>query len=149
MMIATAGPDQGADFLKAVRGNAEGVMVPNGWYYGYANAQSKAMVKAYVKAYGGRPADINADVAEGYAVGQVARLAVRATHGFDQKKIIDYLHSGVTLQTVQGPVKFDSLGENTAAKAFTFQWQRGKPVQILPPSDPNSKKPEYPKQPWK
>jgi branched-chain amino acid transport system substrate-binding protein len=147
--VATAGPDQGADFLKAVRGNAEGVMVPNGWYYGYANAQSKAMVKAYVKAYGGRPADINADVAEGYAVGQVARLAVRATHGFDQKKIIDYLHSGVTLQTVQGPVKFDSLGENTAAKAFTFQWQRGKPVQILPPNDPNSTEPEYPKQRWK
>ena len=147
--VATAGPDQGADFLKAVRGNAEGVMVPNGWYYGYANAQSKAMVKAYVKTYGGRPADINADVAEGYAVGQVARLAVTATHGFDQKKIIDYLHSGATLQTVQGPVKFDSLGENTAAKAFTFQWQNGKPVQILPPNDPNSKRPEYPKRQWK
>ena len=72
-----------------------------------------------------------------------------ATHGFDQKKLIAYLHSGATLQTVQGPVKFDSLGENTAAKAFTFQWQHGKPVQILPPNDPSSKKPEYPKQPWK
>ena len=44
-LVATAGPDQGADFLKAVGGNAEGVMVPNGWYYGYANAQSHAMVK--------------------------------------------------------------------------------------------------------
>ena len=36
--IATAGPDQGAAFLKAIGGasNAEGVMVPNGWYPGYA-----------------------------------------------------------------------------------------------------------------
>jgi branched-chain amino acid transport system substrate-binding protein len=147
--VATAGPDQGADFLKAVGSNAEGVMVPNGWYYGYANAQSRAMVKEYVKTFGGRPADINADVAEGYAVGQVAQLAATATHGLDQKKIMSYLHSGVTLQSVQGPVKFDALGENAAAKAFTFQWQKGKPVQILPAADPNSGKAEYPKQAWK
>ncbi|HVC87279.1 MAG TPA: amino acid ABC transporter substrate-binding protein [Gaiellaceae bacterium] len=147
--IATAGPDQGADFLKAVGSNAEGVMVPNGWYYGYANAQSRAMVKAYVKQFGGRPADINADVAEGYAVGQVAQAAVNATHSLDQKKIISYLHSGITLQSVQGAVKFDSLGENVAAKAFTFQWQNSKPVQILPPGDPNSRKPEFPKRAWK
>jgi branched-chain amino acid transport system substrate-binding protein len=147
--VATAGPDQGADFLKAVGGNAEGVMVPNGWYYAYDNAQSRAMVKAYVKTFGGKASNINADVAEGYAVGQVAAQAAFATHGFDQKKIIAYLHGGHTLQSVQGPVKFDALGENTAAKAFTFQWQNGKPVQILPPGDRNSKKPEYPKRAWK
>jgi hypothetical protein len=46
-------------------------------------------------------------------------------------------------------VKFDALGENAAAKAFTFQWQNSKPVQILPPNDPNSSKPEYPKRAWK
>jgi hypothetical protein len=62
---------------------------------------------------------------------------------------LSYLHSGKTLQSVQGPVKFDALGENVAAKAFTFQWQKGKPVQILPPSDPNSHKAEYPKPAWK
>jgi branched-chain amino acid transport system substrate-binding protein len=148
-LVATAGPDQGADFLKAVGSNAEGVMVPNGWYYNYANAESRAMVKEYVKTYGGQASGINADVAEGYAVGQVAQLAATATHSLDQKKIISYLHSGVTLQSVQGTVKFDALGENVAAKAFTFQWQNGKPVQILPPSDPNSSKPEYPKRAWK
>jgi branched-chain amino acid transport system substrate-binding protein len=148
-LVATAGPDQGADFLKAVNGNAEGVMVPNGWYYGYANAESHAMVSAYVKAYGGKAADINADVAEGYSVGQIAQAAATATHSLDQKKIIAYLHSGVTMQSVQGAVKFDSLGENVAAKAFTFQWQNGKPVQVLPASDPNSVKLEFPKQAWK
>ena len=38
--IATAGPDQGASFVKAVggNGNAEAIMYPNGWYPGYANA---------------------------------------------------------------------------------------------------------------
>jgi branched-chain amino acid transport system substrate-binding protein len=145
--VATAGPDQGADFLKAVGGNAEGVMVPNGWYPGYNNPESRAFVAAYVKKYGGKASDINADAAEGYAVGQVAAQAVAATHGFDQKKIISWLHSGATLQSVQGPVKFDSLGENIAAKAFTFQWQHGKTVQILP-AGKGSKKPEYPKRAW-
>ena len=147
--MATAGPDQGADFLKAVSSNAEGVMFPNGWYPGYANADSKAFVKAYLKAYGGKAADINADAAEAYSVGEVAQQAVTATHSLDQKKLIAYLHSGHTFSSVQGPVQFDSLGENKAAKAFTFQWQKGNTVQILPKGDPNSRKPEYPKPAWK
>jgi hypothetical protein len=41
--------------------------------------------------------------------------------------------------TVQGPVKFDSLGENSAADAFTFQWQSGgKFSQVFPTSAPGS-----------
>ena len=111
-------------------------MVPNGWYPGFANAESKAMVKAYIAKYGGTASDINADVAEGYSVGQIAALAAIATHSLDNKKIINYLHSGVTLQSVQGPVKFDSLGENIAAKAATFQWQKNKYVQVLPARRP-------------
>jgi branched-chain amino acid transport system substrate-binding protein len=148
VFVATAGPDQGGDFLKAVGKNSEGIMVPNGWYPGFANAESKAMVKAYIAKYGGTASDINADVAEGYSVGQIAALAATAVHSLDNKKIIAYLHSGVTLQSVQGPVKFDSLGENIAAKAATFQWQKNKYVQVLPPRDPNSVKPEYPKPNW-
>jgi ABC-type branched-subunit amino acid transport system substrate-binding protein len=123
-------------------------MVPNGWYPGFASPASRAMVKAYLAKYGGSASSVNADVAEGYAVGQIAAQAAFATHGLDNKKIIAYLHSGVTLSSVQGPVKFDSLGENIAAKAFTFQWQHGKEVQILPPTDPNSVKPEFPKPSW-
>jgi branched-chain amino acid transport system substrate-binding protein len=105
------------------------------------------MVKAYLKQYGGSASDINADVAEGYSVGEVAAQAVNATHSLDNKKIIAYLHSGKTLQSVQGPVKFDALGENIAAKAATFQWQKGKYVQVLPPAK-NAVKPEYPKPAW-
>jgi branched-chain amino acid transport system substrate-binding protein len=146
--IATAGPDQGADFLKAVGSNAEGVMVPNGWYPGEANALSRAMVKAYLKKYGGKASDINADVAEGYSVGEVAQQAVTAIKSLDNKKLIAYLHSGKTFTSVQGPVRFNSLGENVAAKAYIFQWQHGKFVQVLPKGDKKSKRPEYPKTPW-
>lgn len=146
--VATAGPDQGGDFLKAVGSNAEGVMVPNGWYPGEANPLSKAMVKAYIAKYGGNASDINADVAEAYSVGEVTQQAVTALKSLDNKKLISYLHSGKTFDSVQGPVKFDTLGENVAAKAYIFQWQNGKFVQVLPAGDKLSQKPEFPKKPW-
>ena len=148
--IATAGPDQGAAFLKAIGGpsNAEGVMVPNGWYPGYANAASQKMVQEYVAKYGGSPSDVNADVAEAYSVGQIVAQAVAATHSLDNAKIIAYLHSPVALSSVQGPVKFDSLGENGAAAAFAFQWQKANLVQVLPVGSTGSKPAEYPKPNW-
>jgi branched-chain amino acid transport system substrate-binding protein len=148
--IATAGPDQGAPFVKAVGGNAnaEAIMYPNGWYPGYASAQSQNMVNEYVAKYGGTPADVGADVAEAYSVGQAVAQAVAATHSLDNSKIIAYLHSGVTLNTVQGPVKFNSLGENGAAAAFVFQWQKGNQVQVLPVGASGSKPATYPKPNW-
>jgi branched-chain amino acid transport system substrate-binding protein len=141
MFIAASGPDQGAAFTSAVgAGNAAGMMVPNGWYPGFNNAVSKAMVSEYVKLYGGSASGVNADVAEAYSVGEVAAAAIRATGGTDNTKIIQYLHSGVTIQTVQGPVQFNSLGENVAADAFVFQWQDNgtKFVQVLPQGDSGS-----------
>ena len=135
LFIAAAGPDQGASFIKAAgAGNATGMMVPDGWYPGYANATSQKMVSEYVAQYGGTAAGVNADIAEAYSVGQVMDQAVTATGGVDNAKIISYLHSGVTLQTVQGTVKFDSLGENANAAAFVFQWQKNGSqfLQVLP-----------------
>ena len=143
--IATAGPDQGAAFVKAVgAGNENGIFVPNGWYGGFQKADSQQMVKEYIAKYGGTPSDINADVAEAYSVGQVVAQAVVATHSLDNAKIIAYLHSGVTLDSVQGPVKFDYLGQNTALKTLTFQWQNGTSVQTLPTTAAGSKPPVYP-----
>lgn len=148
--IATGGPDQGAAFLKAVGAkNASGMMVPNAWYGGSANKLSKAMVAAYIKQYGGTPADINSDVAEAYSVGEVMTQAVQATGGFDNAKIIAYLHSGKVMSSVQGPVKFNKLGENIDPTAFTFQWQGTNFVQVNPVNDPNSVKVLYPKPAWK
>ena len=147
--IATGGPDQGAQFIKAVgTGNENGIFVPNGWYGGFKKADSEQMVKEYVAKYGGSPSEVNSDVAEAYSVGQVIAQAVQATHGFDNKKITAYLHSGVTLDSVQGPVKFDALGENTAQKTQTFQWQKGALVQSIPTDTPGAQPPQYPKPTW-
>jgi branched-chain amino acid transport system substrate-binding protein len=151
MFICAAGPDQGASFTSAVgKPNATGMMVPNGWYPGYANPASQKMVQEYVAKYGGSPSDVNADVAEAYAVGQVAAQAVTSTGGTDNAKIITYLHSGVTISTVQGPVTFDSQGKNSSAAAFTFQWQDSGTAfkQVLPVSAAGSVAIINPKPNW-
>jgi branched-chain amino acid transport system substrate-binding protein len=141
MFIAAAGPDQGQPFIQAVgAGNADAMMVPNSWYGGYTNAESKKMVAEYIAQYGGTASVISADVAEAYSVGQVVQQAITATGSVDNAGIIKYLHAGHTLQTVQGSVQFNSLGENGAAVAFIFQWQNNgtKFTQVLPASDPAS-----------
>jgi branched-chain amino acid transport system substrate-binding protein len=151
LFIAAAGPDQGSAFTSAVgAGNATGMMVPNSWYPGYANASSQKLVAEYVKKYGGTAAGVNADVAEAYSVGQVVEQAIKAVGSVDNAKIIAYLHGGNTLQTVQGTVKFDSLGENATAAGFVFQWQANgtKYVQVLPAGDPGSVKIIGTKPPW-
>jgi branched-chain amino acid transport system substrate-binding protein len=149
MFIAAAGPDQGGAFSSAVGvGNANGMMVPNGWFPGYPNTTSKQMVREYVARYGGTPSGVNADVAEAYSVGQVVEQAVEATGGTNNSKIISFLHSGVTLTTVQGPVKFDALGENGAAAAFIFQWQHGSFDQVLPTGTADSVPIISTKPPW-
>jgi branched-chain amino acid transport system substrate-binding protein len=149
ILAATAGPDQGAAFLKAVgKANATGVMTANGWYGGYDNPQSKQMVQEYIAKYGGSPSDINSDVAEAYGVGQVAAQAVKATGGTEQAKIISYLHSGVTLNSVQGPVQFNSRGMNMKPVVFVFQWQDGTYAQVLPVGAPGSGEILFPKPDW-
>jgi branched-chain amino acid transport system substrate-binding protein len=149
LMVATAGPDQGAAFLAAVgKGNATGLMTANGWYGGYKNRQSQAMVQEYISKFGGSASDINSDVAEAYGVGQVAAQAIKATGGTVQAKIISYLHSGVTLSSVQGPVQFNALGANTKPVLFVFQWQNGTYAQVLPVNAPGSGKILYPKPNW-
>ena len=148
-IVATAGPDQGKTFITSVgAGNADGMMVPNSWYGGSTNPQSVKMVGEYIKKYGGTAAEVNADIAEAYSVGQVMAQAVQATGGFNNAKIIAYLHSGKTLNSVQGAVKFNSLGENLAQTAYTFQWQGSKFVEVNPVTDKGAVKILFPKPAW-
>jgi branched-chain amino acid transport system substrate-binding protein len=149
IFIAAAGPDQGSAFTSAVgTANANGMMVPDGWYPGYANAQSQAMVKAYVAKFGGNASSIGADVAEAYSVGQVTQQAVEGTNSLSGSKLTAYLHSGKTFSSVQGPVQFNNLGQNVKAIAFIFQWQNGQFVQVLPVAASGSVKIIYPKPNW-
>ena len=149
-LIATAGPDQGDQFTKAIGGtkSAEGIMVPNGGWFAQASTPGNAqMVQEYLAKYGGTADGISSDVAEGYAVGQVVQQAVTKIGTLDNQKLIAELHSGGTFTTVQGPVKFDSTGQNTAATAYLFQWQKGSLVPVYP-TNVASAKPEYPRPSW-
>jgi branched-chain amino acid transport system substrate-binding protein len=149
-LIATAGPDQGSEFLNTIGGaqSAEGIMVPNGWFPGANNPGNQAMVQAYIAKYGGKPEDISADVAEAYSVGQVVQQAIAKTQSLDNAKLLAELHSGDTFNTVQGPVKFDPTGQNTAAAAYLFQWQNGALVPVYPPDASGAVTPEFPKPQW-
>jgi branched-chain amino acid transport system substrate-binding protein len=148
-MIATTGPDLGNDFLKAVGGpgNAEGIMVGNLWYAGADYPGNADMVTAALAKFGGTADGLNGDIAEGYAVGQVVQQVVEKIQSLDNAKILDELHAGSTYTSVQGPVKFDDVGENIAAKALIFQWQNGKFLPVYPTAGAKGQ-PEYPKANW-
>jgi branched-chain amino acid transport system substrate-binding protein len=130
MIIATSGPDQGQNFLDAIgAGNADGIMVPDGWYGGFPNPLSHVMVQEYIAKYGGTASDINADVAEAYSSGEVLADAVSSV-GLSNTKIIAFLHGlRQPLTTVQGPAEWGPYvarqpsGINTRAVSFIFQWQ--------------------------
>jgi branched-chain amino acid transport system substrate-binding protein len=149
IFIAAAGPDQGIAFLGSVgQANATGVMVPDGWYGAYSNPLSYVMVEEYIAKYGGTASDINADVAEAYSVGQVVDQAVTHDKSLSNGALIRYLHSGVTLQSVQGKVLFNALGQNLQPAAFVFQWQNGSFTQVLPTGVAGSAAILYPKPHW-
>jgi branched-chain amino acid transport system substrate-binding protein len=149
-LIATAGPDQGSQFTKAIGGTnaAEGIFVPNGGWYPQINTfQNAQMVQNYLAKYGGKPDDISSDVAEGYSVGQVLVQAANKIHSIDNAKLITELHSSDTFQSVQGNVKFNAQGENILGTGYLFQWQKSSLVSVYPPGQA-SNTPEFPKPNW-
>jgi branched-chain amino acid transport system substrate-binding protein len=136
-------------FLPAIGGaaNGNGVVTSGSWFPQYNNSISKAFVSQYLKKYGGNENNIDPSVAEGYSVGEVMQAAVEATNSLNQKTIINWLHAGHTIQTVLGPVKFNKKGENTAASAFLFQWQKGQYLAVSPPQA-GVKGIQFPKPKW-
>ena len=150
MLVATAGPDLGSAFLKAIGGaaSAEGIFVPNGWYPQARNPGNAEMVKAYTTKYGGTADGVSSDIAEAYSVGQVVAQAITKIKSLDNKKLIAELHSNDTFQSVQGPVKFDATGQNMMAQAYLFQWQKGALIPVYPASAaaaiPEFPKPRFP-----
>ena len=149
--VATAGPDQGAQFVKAVgAGNENGIFVPGPWFGGFQKADSLAMVKEYIAKYGGtavrrqrrrrgglrgRPGDRPGG--QGHA-----QSRQRQDHRLPAQR----RHAG---HACMGAVKFDALGENTAGHTLGFQWQNGSLVQTLPTGTAGVHAPLYPKPAWK
>jgi branched-chain amino acid transport system substrate-binding protein len=133
MLIEASGPDQGSSFVKAVGAkNTEALMVPNTWYPGSTFFQNSDMVAQYLKMFGGKAENISADVAEAFSAGQVLTQGLTHNNSLSNPTLQNYLHSDVTFQSVQGPVKFAADGENAGATPYVFQWQKGKPVPVLP-----------------
>jgi len=65
-------------------------------------------------------------------VGETTAQAIAGAKSIDNTKLIAWLHSHPT-QTVQGPAKYNNIGENVVASKFIFQWQHGQQfVQVLP-----------------
>jgi branched-chain amino acid transport system substrate-binding protein len=157
-IIASAGPDQGAQFTGPIGGTnvAEGYFYPNGWSSSInvpavsgvpGSISNSQFVQDFIAKYGGAATDISADSPESYSAGQVLQQAVEKIHSIDNAKIIAELHSGDTYQTVQGAVKFDSTGQNTAGVVYVFQWQKGQVVVVYPSAQAVAA-PEFPKPNW-
>jgi branched-chain amino acid transport system substrate-binding protein len=153
MLVEASGPDQGAQFVKAVgASNDEGIMVPNTWYPGASFPGNQEMTSEYLKLFGAsaqnNPQNISADVAEAYSAGQVLAEAVNHTGSLSNSALEAYLHSGATFSTVQGTVRFQSDGENLAAQPFVFQWQHQNLVPVLPQGFPGVQAIEKSKPAW-
>ncbi|WDL97577.1 amino acid ABC transporter substrate-binding protein [Alicyclobacillus sp. ALC3] len=145
-LVETAGPDQGSQFSKAVGlKNTQGIMVPAGWWYGAKTDGNQTFIQDYLKTYGGTAGGINSDAAEAWSVGQVVQQAVEHTHSINNKTLIQALHS-MTFDTIQGPLKFNSVGEPNG-QSFLVQWQNGTAVPVYPSSIATAS-PLYPKPKW-
>ncbi len=146
-IIFTSGPDTGAAFSQGVgAANTEGILFPNAWWPGLNNSANKQFVQAYIAKNGGTADAIAADTAEAYSVGEVLQQAVAQCKCTDNAKLIQTLNTG-SFDSVQGPVKFNSVGENANLPAYVFQWQKGSVICVYPSSVATGTM-EYPKPNW-
>jgi branched-chain amino acid transport system substrate-binding protein len=146
-IIETTGPDQGKTFSDALGANTEGIMVPAGWTPSATAYGNDKFVNEFIAKYGGAAADISADAAEAYSVGQVVDQASKKAGSIDNAKLIAALHSG-TYQTIQGPMSFDATGKPVGGVGvYIEQWQGGQAIFVYPPSVATAA-PEYPKKSW-
>ncbi|HST90140.1 MAG TPA: amino acid ABC transporter substrate-binding protein [Ktedonobacterales bacterium] len=146
-VMFTAGPDVGAPFVQAVgANNTEGIAFANSWFPQLNNTRNTAFVQAYAAKYGVKIDEISSDAAEAFAVGEVLQQAVEQCKCTDNAKLIQALNSG-KFDSVQGPVQFNSVGENANLPAYTLQWQKGNVVCVYP-SPPATATLEFPKPDW-
>jgi len=148
LIVATAGPDQGSSFEQAIgKTNTEGLIVPNdGWWPGVKSFQNSDFVQLITTKYNIGPADISSDSVQAFSVGQVLQQALTKTQSLDNGKLMQELRSD-TFNSLQGPVKFGADGQNTAAVAYLFQWQKGNLIPVYP-QDHAQANLEYPKPAW-
>jgi branched-chain amino acid transport system substrate-binding protein len=149
VLLEVSGPDQGSQFTGPIGGSkvAEGIFVPNGgWFPGLSTFQNTQFQQQYIAKFGGTAANIGGDQVQAYSVLQVLKQAIDKAQSIDNAKLLQVLRTN-TFQSVQGPVKFNSDGENTLASAYLFQWQHGNLNPVYPATNAQGT-PEYPKPNW-
>ena len=149
ILVEVSGPDQGTQFTDPIGGTkvAQGIFVPNGgWFPGINTYGEKDFEQAYVAKYGGTPDGISQDSVQAWSVMQVMQQAIEKINSIDNAKLINELRSDA-FQTVQGPVKFQSNGENSLAIPFLFQWQGGSLIPVYP-ANSAQQNPQFPKPNW-
>jgi branched-chain amino acid transport system substrate-binding protein len=148
LIIAAAGPDQGQAFLQAIgTKNTEGLLVPNdGWWPQSTSYQNTDFVSTITSKFKITSDGISSDSVQAFSVGQVLQQALNQTHSLDNQKLINVLRT-TTFQSLQGPVGFDSTGQNKLDVAYLFQWQHGNLIPVYP-QDQAKANLEYPKPAW-
>jgi branched-chain amino acid transport system substrate-binding protein len=150
-IIGLSGPDAGDQFTSLIGGTqvAEGIFVPNdGWWPTSPAYQNAQFVKDFVAKFGGTPDGISSDSVQAYSAGQVLQQAVEKANSVSNAKLLNVLHdTNNTWNTIQGPVKFGSDGQNIASIAYLFQWQNGQLIPVYP-SGQALQNPEFPKKSW-
>ena len=149
VLLEVSGPDQGTQFTGPIGGTnvAEGIFVPNGgWFPGLSTYQNTQFQQQYIAKFGGTADGITGDAVQAYSVLQVLQQAIVKAKSINNATLIQMLRAN-TFQSVQGPVKFNSDGENTQASAYLFQWQKGSLLPVYPLANAQGT-PEYPKPNW-
>jgi branched-chain amino acid transport system substrate-binding protein len=65
-----------------------------------------------------------------YAAVQILKQAVEKAKSADPKKVAEVMHSGMTFNTVIGPILYDKKGDRTNYDYVWYVWKRGSDGQI-------------------
>ena len=149
ILVEVSGPDQGTQFTDPIGGTkvAQAIFVPNGgWYPGIKTFGEQEFEQAYTAQFKDTPADINQDSVQAWSAMQVMQQAIEKNNSIDNTKLMSELRTD-TFQTIQGPVKFQSDGQNSLAVPFLYQWQSGNLIPVYPANNAQSS-PIFPKPEW-
>jgi branched-chain amino acid transport system substrate-binding protein len=60
-----------------------------------------------------------------YAAVQIMKQAAEKAKSLDPKKVAEVMHSGMTFNTVIGPIAYDKKGDRTSVDYVWYVWQKG------------------------
>jgi branched-chain amino acid transport system substrate-binding protein len=124
--------------------NAEGILTSVVWSSAAKYPGNSDFVSAYKKMFGSPPSE---DSASSYTAGQVLEASVKAVGRIDQDALATWLHAN-TVQTIVGPLKWDSTGVPTGTLLLA-QWQGGALKILAPAAAATTTQAVNPKPAWK